>query len=104
MMYSVVFLGFMLFFVTMAIGVMMGRKPLAGSCGGLAQVGLDGECKVCGKTPGSCDITGENNESNGPTVKTIDAGAPKSAVPTPAKVVSLADRINRGRFKDPLDF
>ena len=38
----------------MAIGVMAGRKPIAGSCGGLANsVGLDHTCH-CGKAPGSC--------------------------------------------------
>lgn len=28
----------------MAIGVMFGRRPIAGSCGGLAQLGLECEC------------------------------------------------------------
>ncbi|RMX06265.1 (Na+)-NQR maturation NqrM [Allofranklinella schreckenbergeri] len=47
---------FMLLVVAgMAIGVMAGRKPIAGSCGGLAnRVGLDHTCH-CGKAPGSCD-------------------------------------------------
>lgn len=31
----------------MAIGVIMGRKPIAGSCGGLGQLGLG--CQVCEK-------------------------------------------------------
>ncbi|RMW93126.1 (Na+)-NQR maturation NqrM [Allofranklinella schreckenbergeri] len=46
---------FMLLVVAgMAIGVMAGRKPIAGSCAGLANsVGLDHTCH-CGKAPGSC--------------------------------------------------
>lgn len=32
----------------MAIGVLYGRAPIAGSCGGLGQMGL--ECEVC-ETP-----------------------------------------------------
>lgn len=49
-------LGVMLVLVAaMAVGVMCGRKPLAGSCGGLNAVGLNGECKICGRTTGPCD-------------------------------------------------
>ena len=97
MTYLVVMLGFILFFLTMAIGVMMGMKPIAGSCGGLAQVGLNGECKVCGKTPGSCDpATLEKKSSINPEM-TIDAAKR-------AKVDTLANRLNRPRYRDPLDF
>lgn len=35
----------------MAIGVLLGRAPLAGSCGGLANLGDDGACSVCGRPP-----------------------------------------------------
>jgi hypothetical protein len=39
-----------LFLTAMAIGVIMGRKPLKGSCGGLNRVmGEDEECEFCGK-------------------------------------------------------
>ncbi|HBF06906.1 MAG TPA: ApbE family protein, partial [Gammaproteobacteria bacterium] len=51
MTFIAVITGFAVFFITMSVGVMMGRKPIAGSCGGLANVGLNGECKVCGRTP-----------------------------------------------------
>ena len=44
----------------MAIGVMMGRKPIQGSCGGLNNVGLKGECEICGGNPNQCD--GQNND------------------------------------------
>ena len=39
----------------MAIGVMFGRAPIKGSCGGLNNVGIDGTCEVCGGKPSSCE-------------------------------------------------
>jgi hypothetical protein len=45
--------------VGMAVGVMNGREPIKGSCGGLNKLGLrDGECPICGDDPNRC----ENNE------------------------------------------
>lgn len=31
----------------LAVGVLLGRRPIAGSCGGLAQCGLKLECTSC---------------------------------------------------------
>lgn len=46
----------MLFFVgAMAVGVMLGRKPIAGSCGGMEALGMDGECEICGGDPNRCE-------------------------------------------------
>lgn len=39
----------------MSIGVIMGRKPIAGSCGGLAAVGIDEECPICGGDQNKCE-------------------------------------------------
>lgn len=40
----------------MAVGVMHGREPIKGSCGGLNKLGLrDGPCPVCGDDPAQCD-------------------------------------------------
>lgn len=51
-----VVLAFMLLVVgAMAVGVMFGRKPIAGSCGGLAAVGIEGKCEICGGDPQLCD-------------------------------------------------
>ncbi len=55
-----VVLGVMLVIVAgMAVGVILGRKPLSGSCGGMAAVGLDGACDICGGDPKKCE---EENE------------------------------------------
>lgn len=39
----------------LAIGVMLGRKPLAGSCGGIASLGIEKQCSLCGGNPQKCD-------------------------------------------------
>jgi hypothetical protein len=109
MVYIVVMLGFGLFFLTMAIGVMMGRKPIAGSCGGLAQVGLNGECKVCGKTPGSCDPESLEMKVKVNSVLVIDATKTNkigeiAQSSKGSEGDSLANRLNKARFRDPLDF
>ncbi|MFW6092765.1 MAG: (Na+)-NQR maturation NqrM [Pseudomonadota bacterium] len=47
---------FMLAIVTaMSVGVMMGRKPIAGSCGGMQNLGIGSECEICGGNPAACD-------------------------------------------------
>lgn len=39
----------------MAIGVMHGRQPISGSCGGLNNLGVDGACEICGGNPSKCE-------------------------------------------------
>lgn len=46
---------FALVIAAMAVGVAAGRKPIAGSCGGLAGVGLSGDCEVCGGDRSKCE-------------------------------------------------
>ena len=39
----------------MAIGVMRGRKPIAGSCGGLNKLGVAGACEICNGDVARCE-------------------------------------------------
>lgn len=39
----------------MSIGVMRGRNPISGSCGGLNNLGIDGECEICGGDANKCE-------------------------------------------------
>ena len=39
----------------MAVGVMFGRQPIAGSCGGMKAIGMEMECEVCGGDPRMCE-------------------------------------------------
>ncbi len=38
----------------MSIGVIRGRPPIAGSCGGLNSLGVEGGCEICGGDGSHC--------------------------------------------------
>jgi len=39
----------------MAIGVLFGRRPISGSCGGMKALGLDVDCEICGGDADRCE-------------------------------------------------
>ena len=39
----------------MAVGVIFANKPIKGSCGGLSNIGLEGECEICGGNLSECE-------------------------------------------------
>jgi hypothetical protein len=39
----------------MAIGVLVGRPPIKGSCGGMGALGIDASCEICGGNPQRCE-------------------------------------------------
>jgi hypothetical protein len=48
----------------MAIGVMAGRGPLKGSCGGMGALGIDTACDICGGNPQLCEEETRGGESD----------------------------------------
>jgi uncharacterized protein len=42
----------------MAIGVIFGRKPIKGTCGGLNNADEQSSCELCGGNPSKCEETG----------------------------------------------
>jgi len=51
-----VFVVFSFLVAIMAIGVIMGRRPISGSCGGIGRInGEDSECAICGGDPAKCE-------------------------------------------------
>ncbi len=54
MTYLITFMAFIIFIVLMTLGVMVKRKPIQGSCGGLSNVGVD---KVC-----NCETTCDEHQ------------------------------------------
>jgi hypothetical protein len=49
----------------MAVGVMAGRQPIKGSCGGMGALGIDTACEICGGDPKRCDEETRDGESAG---------------------------------------
>lgn len=39
----------------MSIGVLLGREPIKGSCGGISALGLGAECEICGGNRDKCE-------------------------------------------------
>jgi hypothetical protein len=39
----------------MAVGVMAGRPPIKGSCGGMGALGVNSACEICGGNPQRCE-------------------------------------------------
>jgi hypothetical protein len=39
----------------MAVGVIAGRSPIKGSCGGMGALGVDTACDICGGNPQRCE-------------------------------------------------
>ena len=39
----------------MAVGAIFQNKPIKGSCGGIAALGLDTACEICGGDPNKCE-------------------------------------------------
>jgi hypothetical protein len=58
-------LGFIFLISIMAIGVLMGKKPIAGSCGGVAAAlgEKDYTCEICGDDPNKCDEISKTSTS-----------------------------------------
>jgi len=42
-------------FTLLAIGVIANNKPIAGSCGGIANLEDGAPCQICGRTSEGCD-------------------------------------------------
>lgn len=49
------FLLMLIVIAAMAIGVIFGRRPISGSCGGIGQFGISAECDICGGNPQRCE-------------------------------------------------
>lgn len=55
MIFLVSFVAFALIMAAMAVGVIAGREPIKGSCGGVGALGIDQKCDLCGGDPVRCE-------------------------------------------------
>jgi hypothetical protein len=55
------FIALMIIIGLLALGQLFGRKPLQGSCGGMAAMGLKQKCDLCGGQPEKCKSLDKNN-------------------------------------------
>ena len=55
MIFAISFLAFAAIMAAMAIGVMSGRAPIKGWCGGIGALGIDQSCDLCGGDPQRCE-------------------------------------------------
>lgn len=73
MTWLIVFFTMLLVVALMAIGVIMGRKPIAGSCGGIANLGIEKECSICGGSREKCEEVNRAPEASTPDALAYDA-------------------------------
>ncbi len=53
--FLITFLVMVAIVAAMSIGVIAGREPIKGSCGGIGALGIDQTCEICGGNPQRCD-------------------------------------------------
>ena len=44
-----------LLMVGMSVGVIFGRKPISGTCGGIGALGISSSCDICGGNTQKCE-------------------------------------------------
>ena len=64
MIFIMAFVVMLLVVSMMAVGVMMGRKPIAGACGGIASLGIEKECSICGGNREKCEEINNNPQND----------------------------------------
>lgn len=72
MIFVVSFVVFALIMAAMAVGVIAGREPIKGSCGGVGKLGIDQKCELCGGDPVRCETATRSGESAAASVEYHD--------------------------------
>ena len=65
MIYLITFLVLLAIVTAMSVGVLLGRKPIKGSCGGMSTLGMETECDICGGDKQKCEKETKNKKSEG---------------------------------------
>lgn len=62
----------------MSIGVILGRKPISGTCGGLGAAGITGPCDICGGDTQKCEEENERVANEGQKAEALTYDATKT--------------------------
>ncbi|BES70948.1 (Na+)-NQR maturation NqrM [Marinobacter nanhaiticus D15-8W] len=62
----------------MSIGVIMGRKPISGTCGGIGALGISGACEICGGDRNKCDEENERTATEASRAEALSYDATES--------------------------
>lgn len=62
--FFLIFLVFIIVMLVMAVGVIFGRKPISGSCGGLGAVGVERACGCKDVCKNEGEIVQKDNQEN----------------------------------------
>lgn len=57
--FIIVFVIMLVLLVAMSVGVLMGRKPISGSCGGMSALGMEVACDICKGDKQKCEKENE---------------------------------------------
>lgn len=68
----------LLLVAAMSVGVLMGRKPISGTCGGLGAMGISKSCDICGGSPQKCEEENERISGQGQAADELTYDASKS--------------------------
>ena len=57
LLFFIIFIAMLIVVLIMSIGVLSGKKPIAGSCGGVAEALNEANytCPICGDDPNNCE-------------------------------------------------
>ena len=61
--FLIVFAVMALVVLGMSAGVLAGRAPIAGSCGGIANLGIEKQCSICGGVREKCDEVNASSDA-----------------------------------------
>jgi hypothetical protein len=70
--FLIVFIVMMMLVIAMSVGVILGRKPISGSCGGMSALGMEVACDVCKGDKTKCDKETAGSET-GQNINAYDA-------------------------------
>jgi len=75
--FLLVFLIVALLVAAMSIGVIFGRKPISGTCGGIGALGISQSCDICGGNTQKCEEENERIANEGKAASSLSYDATK---------------------------